>query len=47
MSADSRNERYEWASKDSMEVVEKGTGAVIDLDKLLSEDEEKDDSSKG
>lgn len=37
-----RQERYEWADEDSMEVIEKGTGARIDLDKLMQQEDDKE-----
>lgn len=45
MSADEKERaaRYEWAEDNALEVVEKGTGKVIDLDELMkpSKSEEK------
>lgn len=46
MSVDSRNARYEWDEDGSMEVHTKGTGAVIDLDKLMAEPDEDADEVK-
>lgn len=40
MSADNRDERYDWDDQDSMEIVEQGTGQSFRIDELTEDGEE-------